>query len=181
MRWVIRGILLLFLGLFPATSYPSPLIPSKSLLALVDQRVYEDFPKREDILAVIQVESKFNSKAKGLGGRGLMQVRHGSYDPELNLTQGVQYLRDMYERYGSSRKAFMAYNAGPKAIDQGKGLGFKRASIYVKKILAVRSIYVIPKEESNVDHSNHPESISLDPLLNIGGPPSVGRNDLPSP
>ena len=41
------------------------------------------------------------------------------FDPEVNLTLGMQYLKDLLQRYSNSWfKAIAAYNAGEAAVDR---------------------------------------------------------------
>lgn len=159
LRRVVGFLLLLLACIVPAIAQ----LPSAKLLAMVDAHAYQDFPKREDILAVIEIESKFDPKAHGLGGRGLMQVRGGSLNPKKNLEQGIGYLRDMFLLFGSEHKAFLAYNAGPGRVMQGKGKGLRNAAKYLKKVLAVRSFYVVKAEPENLSVSEPETLIILDP------------------
>jgi soluble lytic murein transglycosylase len=41
------------------------------------------------------------------------------FDPDVNLTLGMQYLKDLLARYSNNRqKAIAAYNAGESAVDR---------------------------------------------------------------
>jgi soluble lytic murein transglycosylase len=41
------------------------------------------------------------------------------FDPEINLTLGTQYLKELLERYSNNwHKALAAYNAGEAAVDR---------------------------------------------------------------
>ncbi len=84
------------------------------------------------IVAVIQVESAFNTNAVSpVGALGLMQVmpatgrwlaeRRGAplkrtshlFDSELNIELGTTYLSELIARFGRVDEALAAYNAGP--------------------------------------------------------------------
>lgn len=90
------------------------------------------------IIALIRQESLFDSRARSSAAAlGLMQllpstarrvaVQNGFtvpsnealFDPELNLTLGTQYLKDLLQRYSNNWfKAIAAYNAGEAAVDR---------------------------------------------------------------
>ncbi len=84
------------------------------------------------VLAVIAVESGFDSEAESVrGARGLMQLTPSTLeheaqrahldptdpdDPVVNVKAGVRYLRRLVRAFGSTDLALMAYNAGPSRI-----------------------------------------------------------------
>ncbi|MSP38960.1 MAG: tetratricopeptide repeat protein [Deltaproteobacteria bacterium] len=90
------------------------------------------------VLALIRQESLFNTRARSPAAAfGLMQLilptasrvaqqiglpapsPEKLFDPELNLTLGTQYLKDLLDRYGNNWfKAIAAYNAGETAVDR---------------------------------------------------------------
>jgi soluble lytic murein transglycosylase len=90
------------------------------------------------VLALIRQESLFNARARSpAAALGLMQLilptaarvakqigltapnSEKLYDPELNLTLGTQYLKDLLDRYSNNWfKAIAAYNAGEAAVDR---------------------------------------------------------------
>ena len=90
------------------------------------------------VLAVIQVESRFDHKAVSpRGAQGLMQVqpavvkamihegkiepsqRHQSLkDPLVNIQVGTSYLAFLHEMFGDLKLALTAYNWGPTRIRQ---------------------------------------------------------------
>lgn len=81
------------------------------------------FPTRDDILAIIAVESGFNPQAHYKGSFGLMQVQmasHGKamkgrnpHNVEDNVKVGTDILYEYYLALGcDKRAAILAYNAG---------------------------------------------------------------------
>ncbi len=90
------------------------------------------------VLALIRQESLFDAQARSpASALGLMQLlpstaariakqiglpppsNHQLFEPELNLTLGTQYLKDLLQRYANSWfKAIAAYNAGEAAVDR---------------------------------------------------------------
>src|SRR5258706_222761 len=90
------------------------------------------------ILALIRQESLFNTRARSPAtALGLMQLipptaarvakqmglpapsQEKLFDPELNVTIGTQYLKDLLDRYSNNWfKAVAAYNAGEAAVDR---------------------------------------------------------------
>lgn len=101
---------------------PEPLI--REIVNTAQKYSYEDFPKRNDILAIIAVESTFNTKAHHHGSWGLMQIEakshRGKYksiehltEIETNIKIGSDLLREYYDILRSSRNsAITAYNVG---------------------------------------------------------------------
>lgn len=79
----------------------------------------ETFPTATDILAIIAVESSFNTNAVHAKGPsvGLMQVNAGVHgdkglkDPSVNISEGSGILKKYWS--GSRRQTYVAYNAGP--------------------------------------------------------------------
>lgn len=134
-----KVILALLLGIWSTSTQGGEPIPMNKAIALAEMHSHPEFPTAVDLLAIMHVESEFKPRAIGTGGRGLMQVRKGSFNPSVNVRQGAEYLREMYEKYSSRNKAFQAYNIGPGNLKKGKLLS--RSRIYLKKVLAARKIY----------------------------------------
>ncbi|HET8948372.1 MAG TPA: lytic transglycosylase domain-containing protein [Candidatus Polarisedimenticolia bacterium] len=96
--------------------------------------------------AVIEVESKYNPKAKSrAGAMGLMQLMPktanrfsvaDAFDPVQNVDAGVRYLKELLERYsGQVRLALAAYNAGEEAVERHGGIPPYRETIdYVRRV-----------------------------------------------
>jgi soluble lytic murein transglycosylase len=89
------------------------------------------------IAGVIYAESKFSDATSHAGARGLMQItpqtaeaiaqRTGGVsfrqedlaDPQVNISYGAWYLRNMLDRYGDNEVlALAAYNAGQGNVDR---------------------------------------------------------------
>ena len=105
------------------------------------------------VKAVIHTESYFDYRATShAGAEGLMQLmpqtaaRYGVQDiqnPYENLDAGIQYLRDLLNKYHwNLRYALAAYNAGEKAVYYYNGVPpYKETREYVRKVLAYREYY----------------------------------------
>ena len=80
------------------------------------------------ILGIIYIESSYNADSIGDNGRsfGLMQIQRRWHEerivrlnimdllnPYENVAVGVDYLSELYEKYGDIEMALVAYNAGP--------------------------------------------------------------------
>lgn len=98
------------------------------------------------VLAVIQVESNFNAKAKSpKQAQGLMQLipatakRFGvadPWDPRQNLRGGMAYLRWLLDHFdGDLRLALAGYNAGENAVRKHGGVPpYKETRNYVRRV-----------------------------------------------
>jgi soluble lytic murein transglycosylase len=116
------------------------------------------------LAAVIYRESKFDARARSASGAiGLMQLlpetakgialhTGGSrfvvadlYDAEINVRYGSFYLRRLINKYGDTRLALAAYNAGQANVDawvaDGKGILFPETREYVDSVLEARAVY----------------------------------------
>ena len=97
-------------------------------------------------LAVARVESNFNPNARSsAGARGVMQImprtakgvfgvdRHELWDPKLNIQLGIDYLAQLYHRYGQRWDlALSHYNGGTL---RGKG-AFAKPHSYTRNYVA---------------------------------------------
>ena len=116
------------------------------------------------LAAVIYRESKFDASAKSSSGAiGLMQLLPDTaegialhtgghkfvvsdlYDPEINIRYGSFYLRRLIRKYGDTRLALAAYNAGQANVDEwiaeDKGIEFPETRQYVDEVLELRDVY----------------------------------------
>jgi soluble lytic murein transglycosylase len=116
------------------------------------------------LAAVIYQESKFNADARSKRGAiGLMQLlpdtargiakRTGGSrfrisdlsNPELNVRYGAWYLRHLLDKYGSTRLALAAYNAGQRNVDEwharGVGIQFAETRRFVERVAKLERIY----------------------------------------
>jgi peptidoglycan lytic transglycosylase len=116
------------------------------------------------LAAVIYRESKFDKNAKSSSGAiGLMQLLPDTaegialhtgghkfvvsdlYDPEINIRYGSFYLRRLIRKYGDTRLALAAYNAGQANVDEwiaeDKGIEFPETRQYVDEVLELRDVY----------------------------------------
>ncbi|HMQ92137.1 MAG TPA: lytic transglycosylase domain-containing protein [Amaricoccus sp.] len=100
----------------------------------------------EDLfLRLVRTESNFRPTAKSTKGAiGLAQLMPQTarllgvnpHDPKQNLEGGARYLSQQYRKFGDWRLALAAYNAGPKAVEQYKGVPpYRETQHYVKAIL----------------------------------------------
>jgi transglycosylase-like protein with SLT domain len=99
------------------------------------------------INSVIRAESGFHQNAVSKkGAQGLMQLMPGtasqlgvanSFDPHANVEGGTKYLRELLEKYNYDvPKALAAYNAGPKRVDQYRGVPpYYETQAYIARII----------------------------------------------
>lgn len=136
------------------------------------------------VVALIRQESLFNPKALSpASAYGLMQILPSTaariakqmgdeppgpeklFDPELNLTLGTRYLKELLQRYANNPvRAIAAYNAGENAVDRWEKeisaqddeelverIPYGETRLYIKLVLRnhriYRKLYPDPKEE----------------------------------
>lgn len=97
--------------------------------------------------SLVRQESGGNQGARSpVGAIGLTQLMPATAaslgvdpnDPTQNLDGGARYLAAQYKKYGRWDYALAAYNAGPGAVDQYKGVPpYTETQNYVKNILAM--------------------------------------------
>jgi hypothetical protein len=105
------------------------------------------------IKAIIMAESGYNTKAVSKrGAKGLMQLMPETaqslgvediFNPHQNITGGVQYFKQMVNRFnGDVKLALAAYNAGSRNVRNYNGVPpFKATHFYIKKVLKYYQIY----------------------------------------
>ena len=100
------------------------------------------------LAAVMQQESGGNPRAGShAGAQGLMQLMPATargqgvtntWDPWQNLLGGAKYLRQQLDKFGDTRLALAAYNAGPGAVQKYGGVPpYKETQNYVRSISAM--------------------------------------------
>jgi len=108
------------------------------------------------VLAVIQVESRFDHKAvSSAGAQGLMQVQPSVVtalvqqgkmlptgknikDPRINVEVGVSYLAYLKDMFGDLKVALTAYNAGPSSVAKKIAAKEKLSFDYAQRVLSAR-------------------------------------------
>ena len=100
------------------------------------------------VAAVAQTESGGNQEAVSPAGAvGVMQLMPETaaglgvnpYDKRQNIEGGAKYLRQMMDTFGGDvQKAVAAYNAGPQAVKEYKGIPpYRETQDYVNKVLDI--------------------------------------------
>lgn len=114
---------------------------------LIDGAAQKEGVDAKLLRAVIDRESGFRPCAVSTkGAQGLMQLMPATadelnvadpFDPKQNIDAGAKYLKQMLDKYkGDIPQALAAYNAGPAAADQAKGmLDLPETRSYVDAIL----------------------------------------------
>ena len=138
----------------PPPPVPSPAAaiavktPGDAIHALVDQLAGQFHVDPKLAHAVVQVESNYQPDAVSpKGAMGLMQLMpsvareygvKNPYDPEQNLSAGLQVLRDLLDRY-PEQTALAAYNAGEGSVSRYGGIPpFAETQDYVQRGMALR-------------------------------------------
>lgn len=115
--------------------------------ALIDREAKRQGIDASFVSALIRAESNFEPRAVSRkGARGLMQLMPATarrmsvrrpFDPASNVRGGVQYLRELVDRYGNRPELVLAaYNAGEGAVQTYGGVPPYRETIaYVNRIL----------------------------------------------
>lgn len=103
---------------------------AEDVVKFVKKNSYKDFPTVRDILAVIGIESSFDTQASNQGAYGLMQIQYfwftkyvqtteELYDPYVNITLGIDTLRQYFLKLRNKEDAIIAYQAGIKNFLEG--------------------------------------------------------------
>lgn len=144
-----------------ATATPIPSPPaSRAILAGIDETAlrYASHPSlrraglsvmdwRALFQANIQIESAYNPSARSpVGAIGLGQLmpdtarllRVDPHDWRQNLDGSARYLLMMLARFGTAELALAAYNAGPEAVEQHRGIPpYRETQNHVRRVMAV--------------------------------------------
>lgn len=98
------------------------------------------------LMSVAQQESGLNQSAVSPAGAiGVMQLMPETarelgvdpYDVAQNIEGGAKYLRQLLDRFNSTRLALAAYNAGPGAVEQAGGIpNYPETQNYVANVIA---------------------------------------------
>lgn len=128
---------------------PAYVAPSLAVPDLVD-RLARQFGVPVDLArALVTVESNYQTNAVSpKGAMGLMQLMPMTarqyavadpFDPEQNLSAGLQHLKTLLDRFGNqTTSALAAYNAGEAAVARYGGIPpFPETQDYVRRIMAL--------------------------------------------
>ncbi|MFN3921904.1 MAG: lytic transglycosylase domain-containing protein [Caldimicrobium sp.] len=121
------------------------------------EKIFAEVAKQFDLdpyllKAIAKVESNFNPKAVSpKGAMGVMQLIPATaqlvgvsdpFDPIENIYGGAKYLRWLLDEFGDLRLSLAAYNAGPEAVRQYRGVPpYAETVNYVKKVLYFYDLY----------------------------------------
>jgi soluble lytic murein transglycosylase-like protein len=123
------------------------------------------------IMILIGAESGFNASAVSpKGARGLMQLMPQTasrlgvtdpLDPLANVNGGTRYLRELLDLYHNDLvKALAAYNAGPKRVEQYRGVPpYAETQTYIAKVIHDFNRKKLARASARHDFGNKPEAI----------------------
>lgn len=90
------------------------------------------FPNRWDIVSVVAIETAFQcNRVSSVGAIGCAQIlprawpnipRHELLNIDTNIKHSVNILKEYHSRAGNVRNALLAYNAGYRAMTEGRVL-----------------------------------------------------------
>lgn len=124
-----------------STKYRVSESDAKAIVNAAQSNADPVFPKYEDIMAVVEVESAFKRRAGNARCYGLMQLKYAYhkatirrqeqlYDIETNIRIGAAYLKELHPQVGrNGSSAVSAYNTG-----FGSFLNGRRNKAYVNKV-----------------------------------------------
>ena len=130
---------------FVASRFKKPESVVTRIVHTAQKYARPDFPTAEDILAVIAVESTFNTNARRRGSWGLMQVEAKSHrdllqggsltNIDTNIRVGVSILCEYQDMTKSRSGAIMAYNVGIGSYENGA-----RPRTYLRKVNSEKAL-----------------------------------------
>ena len=150
--------------------------PSSDLQTQIIQQANAAGVPSSIALAVAQQESGFNQSAVSpVGAVGIFQLMPSSFpgqaitDASTNISLGIAYLAQLYQKYGDWSTALAAYNWGPGNVDKSPSIP-QQVQNYVSSVLGLAG----SNDPSLVDDSGGDggitaPSIDLTPLLWVGG------------
>jgi soluble lytic murein transglycosylase-like protein len=134
---------------FVLPAYEAPKPAGGSVPEMID-RLAEQFGVPAKLAhALVRVESNYQPDAVSpKGAMGLMQImpalaKHYAvedpFDPEQNLTAGLQHLKTLLDRFGDdTATALAAYNAGEPAVAKyGRIPPYRETQDYVRRIMSL--------------------------------------------
>lgn len=138
------------LGSLKGTKRAFSLSESSSLGEAFD-RIFEEVARKYNLdphllKAVAKVESNFNPRAVSpKGAMGIMQLIPSTarlvgvsdpFDPVENIHGGARYLRMLLDEFKDLQLSLAAYNAGPEAVRQYRGIPpYPETINYVRNVL----------------------------------------------
>ena len=136
-------------GFFPGV----PPEQSQAVIAIVERHARRAHVDPLMVLAVIQVESRFDPRAvSSQGAMGLMQLQSDTardvaidlgvqwtgddllFDPDLNVMLGCTYLRRLIDRFGDVDAALAAYCSGPTLVEARRDANGKIPLAYSDRV-----------------------------------------------
>jgi soluble lytic murein transglycosylase-like protein len=121
--------------------------PEADVKPLIESAAKSNNLQPDLLRAVIRQESQFHPCAvSDKGAEGLMQLMpstaqefsvHDPFDPKQSIEGGAKYLKQLFDKYkGKLDLVLGAYNAGPAAVDEAKGVpDIPETRNYVQTIL----------------------------------------------
>lgn len=135
--------------IFVLPAYEPPKPASLSVPDMIDRLAGQFGVPVKLAHALIRVESNYQPDAVSpKGAMGLMQLMPSlakyysvadPFDPEQNLTAGLQHLKTLLDRFGDdTATALAAYNAGETAVAKyGKIPPYRETQDYVRRIMSL--------------------------------------------
>jgi soluble lytic murein transglycosylase-like protein len=122
-------------------------IPDETVNPIIEGAAKANNIQPDLVRAIIRQESQFHPCAvSDKGAEGLMQLMPATshelavsdaFDPKQSIEAGVKYLKQLFAKYkGNLELVLGAYNAGPAAVDEAKGVPeIPETKDYVESIL----------------------------------------------